>query len=83
MVPRHDADEIPRAVAPQDEGLEHGRNVLAQLFGHMRRREVLPIDTVGNQLVGDLRRSSSRAAFVFSILEWLILSCLSSYLPQK
>ena len=51
----HDADEIARAVALQNEGLENGRYILAQLFGDVRRGEVLFVHPVRNQFVCDLR----------------------------
>ena len=55
VVARHDADEITRAVAFQHEGLEDAGDILAQLFGDVRRGEVLFVPPVRNQFVCDPR----------------------------
>ena len=46
-----DADEVPRAVTPQHEGLEDALYVFAQLFGHVGRAKVVLVHLVGNQFV--------------------------------
>ena len=55
MVAGHDADEIARAVALQNEGLENGSYILAQLLGDVRRGEMLFVHPVRDKFVCDLR----------------------------
>jgi len=55
MVSGYDTDEITRPIALQNERLEDALDILAQLFGHMLRREVFLIDGIGDQFIGNLR----------------------------
>ena len=54
VVGGHHAYEIPRAVAPQHEGLEYASYIFAQLFGHVRRCEVFFINPVRDEFIGYL-----------------------------
>ena len=54
VVGGHLAYEIPRAVAPQHEGLEYASYIFAQLFGHVRRCEVFFINPVRDEFIGYL-----------------------------
>ena len=45
---------MPRAVAPQHEGLEYASYIFAQLFGHVRRCEVFFINPVRDEFIGYL-----------------------------
>ena len=55
MIPRHHADEVSRPIAFQHEGLENRGDLLAQLFSDVRRRQMLFVHLVGNELVIYLR----------------------------
>ena len=44
VVGGHHAYEMPRAVAPQHEGLEYASDIFSQLFGHVCRRKVFFVD---------------------------------------
>ena len=50
-----DADEMPRPVAAQNDGLEHLLDVFAQARRHVHGAEVALVDGVGNQFVGNAR----------------------------
>ena len=54
VVGGHHAYEMPRAVAPQHEGLEYASYIFAQLFGHVRRCEVFFINPVRDEFIGYL-----------------------------
>ena len=55
MVAGNDAHEITRTVSLEHECLEHAGDILAQLCGDVRRRQVVFVDLVGYHFVCALR----------------------------